>query len=238
MAAPSHSLGGAARLIARSNMNDIPEQTWKLYGEAYAFFGNSLLSPMTQTASVGLDPAFWAAFPDFDSEKTRCALDACENFARRIGADADGDEDAAVERVSVEYTRLFTGPPSPAAPPWETMYRTRDATVGFGEATLQMRALLREAGLELRNENRQYEDHMGIELLYLSELCRRKSCGEGSVECEEIASFMEEHPLSWIGKFADRIREAAPDGYFAVLVEACRKVLVRHLSAIGTPEKR
>ena len=38
-----------------------------------------------------------------------------------------------------------------------------------------MRERLRALGLELCNENNQYEDHVGIELLYLSELCRRAS---------------------------------------------------------------
>ena len=49
--------------------------------------------------------------------------------------------------------------------PWETMYRGENVTVGFGQATFEMRELLREAGLEVRNVNDQYEDHLGIELL-------------------------------------------------------------------------
>ena len=55
--------------------------------------------------------------------------------------------------------------------------------MGFGQATFEMRALLREAGLEVKNENNQYEDHIGIELLYLSALCARAAEGEeGAVE--------------------------------------------------------
>lgn len=34
-----------------------------------------------------------------------------------------------------------------------------------------MRALLRNAGLEVSNENNQYADHVGIELLYASVPC-------------------------------------------------------------------
>ncbi len=161
--------------------------SWKELSEAYAFVGNSLLKPMTQTSDVGLDPAFWEAFPTFGSSEVAgvCAALAAYALAAREAAASDGRD--AVECCAVEYTRLFVGPPRPAAAPWETMYRggaaVGGATVGFGQATFEMRALLREAGLEVKNENTQYEDHIGIELLYLSALCARAAEGEeGAVE--------------------------------------------------------
>lgn len=160
---------------------------WKELSEAYAFVGNSLLKPMTQTSDVGLEPAFWEAFPTFGSSEVAgvCAALAAYALAAREAAASDGRD--AVECCAVEYTRLFVGPPRPAAAPWETMYRggaaVGGATVGFGQATFEMRALLREAGLEVKNENNQYEDHIGIELLYLSALCARAAEGEeGAVE--------------------------------------------------------
>ncbi len=58
------------------------------------------------------------------------------------------------------------------------VYRQQGCAVGFGEATHQMRAALRDNGLELAQAGRQYEDHMGIELLLASELCRRAGEGE------------------------------------------------------------
>lgn len=53
------------------------------------------------------------------------------------------------------------------------MYRPgfEGATVGFDQATFEMRVLLRNAGLEVSIENNQYADHVGIELLYTSALC-------------------------------------------------------------------
>ena len=91
-----------------------------------------------------------------------------------------------------------------------------------------MRELLREAGLEVRNANNQYEDHMGIELLYLSELCRREATGEGATESADIAAFIEQHPLAWIEPFLDRVSEAAPNGYFAGLLLVAQRVLEHH----------
>ena len=158
----------------RKNVGMLIEQALVDYSEAFAFIGNSLLKPMNQTDAIGLDPAFWAQFPDFESEAVADAVRVCADYAMR--AQRIGNRKDAVTHESVEFTKLFVGPPRPAAAPWETFYRVPEGvevSVGFGQATFEMRDLLREAGLELSNENRQYEDHIGIELLYLSTLCSR-----------------------------------------------------------------
>lgn len=198
--------------------SDIP---WKELSEAYAFVGNSLLKPMTQTSDVGLDPAFWEAFPTFGSSEVVRACAALAAYARATREAAASDGRDAAECCAVEYTRLFVGPPRPAAAPWETMHRggaaVGGATVGFGQATFEMRALLREAGLEVKNENNQYEDHIGIELLYLSALCARAAEGEeGAVE--EVRTFAEDRLLAWLPFLRAAAEEAAPDGYLPLLL--------------------
>lgn len=223
-------------------MAKLNAEEWQAFAEAHAFVGNSLLKPMTQTAPAGIDPAFWEAFPAFGDAGVAAAAASCGRAAAAI-AERAGSAEAAIERVAVEYTHLFVGPPSPAAPPWETFYRGGEAggaTVGFGEATFEMRRLLREAGLELRNENRQYEDHLGIELLYLSELCRRQAqevgeCGAGNAEpagsraveaaAPAVRAFIEQHPLAWIDALHSRIAQERPDGYFAPLLALEQELL-------------
>lgn len=173
-------------------------------------------------------------------------LDALARYADRA---APLGEEAAAEQVAVEYTRLFVGPPSPAAPPWETFYRSEGVTVGFGEATFRMRELLRAVGLEVRNDNNQYEDHLGIELLYLSVLCARvfvgddesvgrarcaQVAGDGPVGSEQVREFIEEHPLNWVGAFRDRVAETFPEGYFCHVLTLAERILAwQRASAIG-----
>lgn len=207
-------------------------ETWTNYAEALAFVGNSLLAPMSQTGSVGLDPAFWEAFPDFGDERVRATLDACARYASESGAGEDLA--SAVQRASVEYTRLFVGPPHPAAAPWETMYRpgSEGATVGFGQATYEMRALLREAGLEVSNENNQYADHIGIELLFASTLCARVAeavqVGNGAMRAEteaQLAAFLDSHPRAWVGKLHDAVAHVEPSGYIARLLALAQSLL-------------
>lgn len=195
------------------------------YAQALAFAGNSLLTPMNQTETVGLSLEFWASFPDFDDDAVRAAIANLRSFAEAAQKRSEEGADLVTE-VSVEFTRLFVGPPKPAAAPWETFYGAPDGSsvdVGFGRATVQMQHLLQQAGLTMSNENNQYADHMGIELLYASELARRIADGETGAADEgsaraDLASFASEHPLAWIDAFIAAIDEAAPNGYFAGIV--------------------
>lgn len=194
---------------------------WGAYSQAFAFLGNSLLSPMNQTSDAGLDPEFWEFFPSFGEDAVAAACARCGEAASAISKRGVREERDPVELASTEFTRLFIGPPSPAAAPWESFYRSNSENpVGFGQATFEMRGLLRSAGLEVSNENNQYEDHIGLELLFLSELCRRRADEvTGSMEVEAVYSdaailaFVNEHPYGWIGALRNAVREVSPQGY-------------------------
>lgn len=196
--------------------------------DTLAFCGNSLLAPMTQRTGVGLDPGFWESFPLFGDQGVADAVQDCAVWAAEFERCCQVDGQSAVERCAIEYTRLFVGPPRPAAAPWETAHRAvavgADSTVGFGQATFEMRELLRNAGLQLCNENRQYEDHMGIELLLLSELCRRAAANDG-LAAAEASAFAADHPAAWVEGLRSAAAEAVPDGYYAGLLGVAAALL-------------
>ena len=206
-------------------MRSMTCEEWTVASQLYAFLGNSLLSPMSRTESVGLDPAFWRDLGGLLDGALADPAESLASWAERASADSSRSE--AVQRVSVEFTKLFVGPPKPAAAPWESANGPVESHVGFGEATFAMRERLRALGLELCNENNQYEDHVGIELLYLSELCRRASEGpSGAAACyaavpdaEEIASFVREHPLVWVARLREKVAASQPEGYFVRLLD-------------------
>ncbi len=193
---------------------------WTTLSQAFAFLGNSLLKPMSQTSDAGMDQTFWAMFPDFGDERVAAACDEAAACVRALADRGEKEGRDPVELALTEFTRLFIGPPSPAAAPWESFYRSESENpVGFGAATFAMRDLLRAACLEVSNENNQYEDHIGLELLFLSELCRRRGedvagkardalCGDAAV-----LSFVCDHPLGWIGDLRRAVKETARGGY-------------------------
>lgn len=202
---------------------------WQTLGQLYAFFGNSLLSPMNRMETVGLDPAFWHDLAGLLGGAIARPAQDCAAWAERAAGDCSRDE--LVQRVSVEFTHLFVGPPSPAAPPWESANGPVESHVGFGEATYQMRERLRAVGLAQCGSSNQFEDHLGIELLYLSELCRRiadaqaSTCGSEDAQVEELECFVREHPLCWIGRFCDKVALSRPDGYFVHVLDCARTLL-------------
>jgi len=212
-------------------MDVLNADTWNLLSETYGFIGNSLLKPMNQTATTGLDSNFWESFPRaVDNELVEQGLSKLVAYATEASV---LDEAKAIENASVEFTHLFIGPPSPAAPPWETMNRAEDVTIGFGRATHEMREKLREAGLELSNENHQYEDHIGIELLYLSAMCSRFASDEPSEEqVSALNDFISERPLSWIANLRQKVEADTPNGYIDGLVTLAEGILVGNVQLL------
>lgn len=193
---------------------------------AYAFLGNSLLSPMNQTDSLGLDPAFWKAFPDFGNEPLRRALDAMAD--RMLDEGGEHSRQERVRCISVEYAKLFIGPPEPAAPPWESMHGDHVPDVGFQEPAFQMQGLFRAIGVEVSGPSNQYADHMGLELLYVSERLRLQADdAPGAADIKpDVDQFLKEHPLSWIDSLEAQANGICPQGYYACVL-GIAQVLMR-----------
>lgn len=204
---------------------------WQAYSEVYAFVGNELLLPMNRSGSLqGLDPAFWRQVPVPGNEKGRRGLQRLGAYAQaasQTAADSEEPDVPGMLGASVEYAHLFIGPPKPAADPWETTNDPRNADkVGFGNATLAMKRLLAEEGLELAGQGNQFEDHMGVELLYLSALCG--TCAQDSSDsktAEKAAWFIKAHPLFWMARFRENVDAARPNGYYSALLEYVDGVL-------------
>ncbi len=191
------------------------------FAEAFAFLGNSLMEPPLKTGGFSVDPSFWEDFPTFESAAVCGATASLVEYLERLASNVEFDP---VTDVSVEFTRLFVGPPSPGAAPWETMYRGEGTRVGFGAATFEMRELMRGSGLQVSGDSNQYEDHMGIELLYLSVLCRKVADGE-EIGFGQISDFIEAHPGAWIEKLSAQVAQSAPDGYYVRFLALCSALL-------------
>lgn len=246
--------GQAPKLVDASSQKEILED----YAQRFAFLGNSLLSPMSQTSAKGLEPDFWLQFSVLEDQHVRASCEKLAEWAKTYKGlptkegvesieesekDRKSQEDLTIQRnpgtqqnletqrnlatqrkitgVSVEFTHLFVGPPRPNAYPWETFYRGEGITNGFGHATLEMKQALQEIGLKLDNKNNQYEDHIGIELLYISELCSK---GIDAVVAHK--SFIEAHPLSWIDRLQASIHAEIPGGYFDLVVGLTKELLI------------
>lgn len=109
-------------------------------------------------------------------------------------------------RLNREYTKLFIGPGSLPAPPWESVYVTGEPLL-FQESTLAVRDAYRRSGFVSAGYPREADDHVAIELDFMATLAS-KTCdtvaGDRGVLEAQLA-FLEEHLLAWVDSFAERL---------------------------------
>ncbi len=126
--------------------------------------------------------------------------------AQKLLAETVGQEDRPeyMERLAADYQRLFIGPGSIPAPPWESVYCSREKLL-FGEPDLLVRHAYRRDGLMVKHS--EPADHIALELAFMAYLCRI-----GSKEKKRFyeilhtqQNFLEEHLLQWISRWGDDI---------------------------------
>lgn len=111
------------------------------------------------------------------------------------------------------------------APPWESVYVTKDHAL-FGEPVLQIRRKLNEFGFQFVKENKEPEDHISIELEFMSLLIHftANSFREGNRYEYERGVYtqywlMKEHLNKWIKPFAQAIHTSAATPFYKGIAE-------------------
>lgn len=122
------------------------------------------------------------------------------------------------EKLQSDFNRLFAGPGHLAAPPWESVYRSRERLL-FGEPTLAVREFYRSFGLETKKGRSEPDDHLSLELEFMAWLC--KQAARPAISPEQIklylsgqARFLSEHLLEWVPALCDDIGKAAESEFF------------------------
>jgi putative dimethyl sulfoxide reductase chaperone len=113
-----------------------------------------------------------------------------------------GISDESFKRLVADHTRLFVAGTAPAAP-WESVYFTQDRLV-FQEKTLEVRTWYRRFGLEPEKLHQEPDDHIGLELIFISHL---SMFAIRALEDQDDAlysrlmdarrEFLEKHPGTW-----------------------------------------
>ncbi|TMN23181.1 molecular chaperone TorD family protein [Lentibacillus cibarius] len=114
-----------------------------------------------------------------------------------------------------EFYRLFVGPGTLLAPPWESVYRGTDKIL-HDYPSLEMSQLYDRFGLELIKENIEAEDHLALELEFIIYLIEK-----GLTDNKFISLFTEgqrllvlHHFSKWIPDFSrDVVKHTESDLY-------------------------
>lgn len=138
------------------------------------------------------------------------------------------DVDGTLDKLTSEYTTLMIGPNKLPAPPWESVYVTKERAL-FQESTLKVRRKYLEYQFLPANYPHEADDHLAFELDFMAHLAKLtlESFDDQNINnikklLDDQKAFLEEHLLDWIGDFAKDIQESKTHHFYpqmAILTE-------------------
>ncbi len=128
--------------------------------------------------------------------------------------------DCEIEKLALEHTRLFIGPYKLPAPPYESVYRTKERLV-MQQPTIDVRKAYRQADLEVRGIYTNPDDHICAELEFMEYLCDKTASSlknhdihEAIKHLEFQRKFLEEHLNKWVPVFTEDILKNTEQDFY------------------------
>ncbi len=138
-----------------------------------------------------------------------------------LGADLLGrPEDALIEDLAVEFTRLFIGPGT-HVPPNSAVHMEGEGALLWGPSTGRVKHFIEATGFEYRPDYQDLPDHISVELEFMQELTARES--EALKENDQDAlgrlrqtqkEFVTKHMAVWVPVFCDKVMARADLSFF------------------------
>jgi len=187
------------------------------FAAAYGFLSRLFLAPADAELCARLaEPGLLDEWPLESDDATTEGLRLLGSAVGAGGAEPSADPTA----LHRDYQALFVGPGHLLATPYESVYRTVDRLL-FDEPTLQVRATYRAFGLEAPRLHREPDDHLGLELHFLSVLCLRGldalAQDDGPMLDSIFAAhsaFLTDHLLAWAPECLDLVTEHARTDFY------------------------
>ena len=157
---------------------------------------------------------------------------------------AVNEPESYLTKLRQEYTDLFIGPHALPAPPWESVYLSRERAL-FLEDTLTIRNLYRAEGLIPKEYPLVADDHLSLEIAFMSSLAEN-ALGAYMENCKDIQhhklqvskSFLVDHLTIWIPLFTKLLQQQKTTVFYtqaAILLEKFLELdlaVVDHLLSI------
>lgn len=143
--------------------------------------------------------------------------------------------DEKKDEVGEEFVPLFHV--KPLAPPYESVY-TDPERRNTGWIIVQLEKEYADKGLVLEPSLGELPDHISIELEFMSYLCGLEfSIYEDEDDDSQARKtilkqqhdFLNQHLSNWFSLFAAKVREAYPEGFYSILVDAAEEFIKHEL---------
>lgn len=120
----------------------------------------------------------------------------------------------SLDRLAGDYADIYLTYGLRASP-CESVWLDED-NLTLQEPMFRVRAWYARHGLAVEDWRKRSDDHLVIELRFMAHLLQGTS---EPVDLEEVARFMDEHPLRWIDQFADRVAKRCSTRFYAGLAQ-------------------
>jgi TorA maturation chaperone TorD len=138
-----------------------------------------------------------------------------------------------LEALREEYTRLFIGPHELLAPPWESVYVDKVRSL-FTKSTLLVRSLYQSQGYRPQAYPLVADDHLALEVGFLSCLARNAHSAFERSDCENVKGlllasrdFLENHLMAWLPLYQERLAKVEKQILFPQAVRLLYEFLRR-----------
>jgi len=149
-----------------------------------------------------------------EKDETKEGLLLLQNWGK------NGLSNEVFEHMQTDYTRMFIGPGKVTVPPWESVYFGDDKLV-FQEQTLGVRNWYRRFGLEAEKLHREPDDHIGLEMSFISHLATlgiQALNEQDKNRFEEIldakSEFFKNHLGKWALRWCFLVKENAQTDFY------------------------
>jgi len=124
-------------------------------------------------------------------------------------------DDALLESLSIEFSRLFVGP-GKHVPPYESVHLGGDGGTLWGPETSTLKRFIEQAGFKYDEKFHGLPDHISVELEFMAHLTGqeadfwREKDQEKAINCLRFQKdFLDRHLGRWVGLFLDEVTELA-----------------------------
>lgn len=142
------------------------------------------------------------------------------------------------DELAYEFNRLFVGPASPSAPPYESVYRTEDRLV-MQETTLAVREWYRAEKLSTTSISNEPDDFIATELEFAAYLLscalgfyQRNQRSLGLEYLQKYNTFYQEHLGLWLPGFVQEFSSSTTSQLFKIV----GKILIQTVTSIHQGE--
>jgi len=148
-------------------------------------------------------------------------------------------EKMTIEKLELDYTKIFIGPFKVLAPPYGSIYLDNTRTV-MGPSSIDVRNRYKEYGLDLSQSFKDAPDHISAELefiyflIFLEIKALKESDYKNSLSfLEAQQSFLQDHLGKWVIEFTENLEKHAETKFYKNLANLTKIFILGDLKNIS-----